>query len=53
MKCFASMIGCTLLGLFTGIGVIDAAAAHGIGPAWCYVLGVVGGGMSGLPACLD
>jgi len=53
MKCFASMTGCIILGLLAGLGVIDLAAAHGIEPIWCYILGVVGGVMSGLPPCLE
>jgi hypothetical protein len=53
VKCSAGMIGGIILGIFTGIGVVEVATAHGIAGAWCYTLGFLGGGMSGLPACLD
>jgi F0F1-type ATP synthase assembly protein I len=53
VKCSAGMIGGIILGIFTGIGVVEIAAAHGIAGVWCYTLGFLGGGMSGLPACLD
>jgi hypothetical protein len=53
MKCFFSMTGGTILGLLTGIGIIDLAAAHGINAALCCTIGFLGGGMSGLPQCLD
>jgi predicted peptidase len=53
VKCLLSTIGCTILGLLAGIGIIEIAANHHVDAEWCYVLGFAGGFMTGITACMD
>jgi hypothetical protein len=53
VKCSASITGYMILGFLAAVGIVEAAAAQGLAAPWCYLLGIFGGGLTGLAHCLD
>jgi hypothetical protein len=52
MICFIALVGGLSLGYLGGAAAVGEATKLGTDSLWCYLLGVFGGGMGALAACL-